>query len=154
MGCVQDQSRRASRLVSVFSFDFENYNSRRKTAAQKMNTIRLRDNGSSICHSLCGARATKIMSNGGKNREKTVFKGFSLAGNTMHLGSRWKVEGDRIIFVFLMRRFSFFKKHFSMILKKLMPIRSDPTSVNQPEEKLDIRDCSLIASVSCYLLQK
>jgi hypothetical protein len=82
----------------------------------------------------------------GKNRGKTVFKCYPLAGNIMHLGSQGKVESGRIVFVFLTRRFSFFKKHFSMILKKLMPIRTDPTSVNQPEEKLDLRDCSLFAS--------
>jgi hypothetical protein len=72
----------------------------------------------------------------------------------MHLGSRGKVERDSIVFVFLMHRLSFFKKYFSMILKRLMPIKSDPTLVNQLEEKLNIRDCSLFASVSCYLLQK
>jgi hypothetical protein len=32
-----------------------------------------------------------------------------------------------------------------------MPIRSDPTFVTQPEEKMDFRDCSPFASVSYYL---
>jgi hypothetical protein len=53
-----------------------------------------------------------------------------------------------------MRTFLFFKAYFSTILKRLMPIRSDPTFVTQPEEKLDFRDCSPFASVSCYLLQE
>jgi hypothetical protein len=66
----------AAALVSVFSFDFENYNSHRKPAAQKINTIRLRDSCSPKSYALC-FRASKMTSSGSKNKKKEFWNSFN-----------------------------------------------------------------------------
>jgi hypothetical protein len=50
-------------FVLFIPIDFENYNSCRKPASQKMNTIKLRDSCSPKSCLLCSAQASKTTSN-------------------------------------------------------------------------------------------